>query len=453
MAVTCVHESNSMWCGVSVTAVDESNIRKYQRLTGVFLFVILVGCLVGIIVPAGPGWDFANFYDTGRRVAAGETQNIYNPDSLIGGEKPQGHMRFWSAPLSAVFYVPLSYFSAPWALIIFKIENTLAYFAALALLYLHYRKFAGNSLLPQWQFAAVFTFLSLMYQPFWTVYRVGGQTTPTVFLLFSLALLSYTGGRFFVSALFLVLAVMIKPTFVTMLLFLAVISGIRFIKNTALVLLLAGLASLLVMGWQIHAEFLGVLREGVRTTFPWFYNSSLYVPIESLRMFVVPDSSHDRIDLAFTIITAGVKAFVVLTFVFIMIKSYSERWSDAARRHFSFLMAVCFCLLITQTVWEHYLSALFLLLAYVIAARQHFSRPAMILVGAVFFLALGQNILFIDFLRSHYNFDSLAELLFVGLFKSGPLILVLIFLSSHYKEIFRSYAGQGWTESMHRKSV
>lgn len=433
-----------MWSGVSVTAVDESNIRKYQRLTGVFLFVILVGCLVGIIVPAGPGWDFANFYDTGRRVAAGEIQNIYHPDSLIAGEKPQGNMRFWSAPLSAVFYVPLSYFSPPWALILFKVENTLAYFAALALLYLHYRNFAGNSLLPQWQFAAVFSFLSLMYQPFWTVYRVGGQTTPTIFLLFSLALLSYTGGRFFVSALLLVLAAMIKPTFATVLLFMAVISGIRFIKNTAVILFLAGLTSLLVMGWQIHAEFLGVLREGARTTFPWFYNSSLYVPIESLRLSVGLDSSHDT---AFTIITAGVKAFVVLTFVFIIIKSHSERWSDAARRHFSFLMAVCFCLLITQTVWEHYLSALFLLLAYVFAARQHFSRPAMILVGGVFFLALGQNIIFIDFLRSHYNFDSLTELLFVGLFKSGPLILVWIFLCRHHKEIFRSYAGQGWTES------
>ena len=110
-------------------------------------------------------------------------------------------------------------------------------------------------------------------------------------------------------------------------------------------------------------------------------------------------------------------------------------------------MAVCFCLLITQTVWEHYLSALFLLLAYVLAAQQHFSRPAIILVGAVFLLALGQNIIFIDFLRSHYNFDSAAELLFVGLFKSGPLILAWIFLWRHYEEIFRSYGGEGWANS------
>ena len=299
----------------------ESKVKTYQRLTALILFLILVGCLVGIVVPAGPGWDFANFYDTGRRVAAGDIQNIYNSDSLIAGEKPQGNMRFWSTPLSALFYVPLSYFSPTWALIIFKIENTIAYFVALTLLYLHYRKFAGNSLSAQWQFAALFTFLSLMYQPFWTVYRVGGQTTPTVFLLFTLALLSYTGGRFFLSALFLVLAAMIKPTFATVLLFLLVISGIRFIKNTVFILLLAGLASLLIMGWQIHAEFLGVLREGAQATFPWFYNSSVYVPIESLRLFASPDSSHARVDMVFTMITAGVKVFIVITFVFLLMKS------------------------------------------------------------------------------------------------------------------------------------
>src|SRR5262245_33161685 len=209
----------------------------------------MAGCIVGIIVPAGPGWDFANFYDTGRRVAAGEIQNIYNPDTLIAGEKPQGNMRFWSTPLSALFYVPLSYFSPTGALVIFKIENTLAYFAALALLYLHYRKFAEDLPLAQWQFGAAFAFLSLIYQPFWTVYRVGGQTTPTVFLLLTLALVSYTGGRFFVSALLLVLAAMIKPTFATVLLFLAAISGVRFLKHTVLIVLFLGLASLWIMGW------------------------------------------------------------------------------------------------------------------------------------------------------------------------------------------------------------
>jgi hypothetical protein len=285
-----------------------------------------VGCFVGIVVPAGPGWDFANFYDTGRRVAAGEIQNIYNPDSLIGGEKPQGNMRFWSTPLSAVFYVPLSYFSPTWALVIFKIENTLAYFVALALLYFHYHNFAETTEVAQWRFAAAFTFLSLVYQPFWTVYRVGGQTTPTVFLLLTLALVSYTGGRLFVSALLLVLAAMIKPTFATVLLFLAAISGGRFLKHTVLIVLFAGLGSLWIMGWQIHVEFLGILRAGAQATFPWFYNSSLYVPIESLRSFAGPESWPGPVDTVATMLVAGVKVFILFTFVFIIKKSGSEQW-------------------------------------------------------------------------------------------------------------------------------
>jgi hypothetical protein len=191
------------------------------------------------------------------------------------------------------------------------------------------------------------------------------------------------------------------------------------------------------MGWKVHVEFLEVLRAGAQATFPWFYNSSVYVPIENLRSLGGPGALPGWLDGALAVLVAGVKLFIVLTFVFILMKSGLERWSDEAKRHFRFLMAVCFCLLITQTVWEHYLSVLFLLLAYVFAAQRHFSRSAMILVGAVFVLALGQNIIFIDFLRFHYSFDSWAELLFIGLFKSGPLILAWVFLCRYYQEIFR----------------
>ncbi|MGH9854754.1 MAG: hypothetical protein ACREBD_33400, partial [Blastocatellia bacterium] len=83
-------------------------LRKYQRLTFVCLLLLLVGTVVGIMVPAGPGWDFANFYDTGRRVAAGQIGDLYNPDSLINGEKPQGGLGFYGAPISALLYAPLS---------------------------------------------------------------------------------------------------------------------------------------------------------------------------------------------------------------------------------------------------------------------------------------------------------------------------------------------------------
>jgi hypothetical protein len=125
------------------TRGDET--RFYRRLTIALCMVILAGAIVGIIVPAGSGWDFANFFDTGRRMAAGQVLDLYRPDSLIAGEQPQGKLGFYGAPISALLYMPLSLFSPAWALIAFKVQNTIAYFAALGLLYWHNRQFAGNS--------------------------------------------------------------------------------------------------------------------------------------------------------------------------------------------------------------------------------------------------------------------------------------------------------------------
>src|SRR5215467_6445484 len=149
-------------------------LRTYTRLTALCIALILTGCIVGIVVPAGSGWDFANFYDTGRRAAAGHIQDIYHPDRLIKGEAPQGSMAFWGAPVSAWLYAPLSYVPPHWALVLFKIQNTLACYAALWLLYIHNRQFVDPTPVAQAKFAALFAFLSLLYQPLWTMYRVGG---------------------------------------------------------------------------------------------------------------------------------------------------------------------------------------------------------------------------------------------------------------------------------------
>jgi hypothetical protein len=218
-----------------------------------FILLILIGSIIGILVPAGLGWDFANFYDAGRRTAAGQINDLYEPQSLIRGEQPQGHMAFWGAPLSSFMYVPLSWFSPESALTIFKIQNTIVYFTTFLVLFIFNRKFVvGNSYIKQWRFTAVFVFLCLIYQPFWTVYRVGGQTTPTVLLLFSLALVAHTKARFILSSLLLVIAVMIKPAFITALVFLICVSGLRFFASTVAFLLLTGLTSIVVMGWSIN---------------------------------------------------------------------------------------------------------------------------------------------------------------------------------------------------------
>jgi len=402
--------------------------RKYQYLTLLFVLLLVVGCTIGILVPAGLGWDFANFYDTGRRVASGQIGDLYNPATLIGGEAPQGHLGFWGTPVSAILYVPMSWFGPESALMLFKIQNTLAYFAALALLYFFNRKFVGGSPQAQWQFAATFVFLSLLYQPFWTVYRVGGQTTPTVVMLLSLALVAHTSMRFFVSSALLVIAVLIKPAFVTALIFLMCVSGFRFFGITIAFLSISGLASLMMMGWGVHEAFLSKVLQGVKATYPWFYNSSLYILVEHLRLFASDGPESYFRDALFTLAFLGIKALVVGVFVVIMAKSRDEKWSHAAKSHFDFLMAISFFLLISQTVWEHYLAVLFFLLVYVVASHREFSRGAKVVTVGIVLFAIGQNLILINYLRDQFSFQTIPRLVGICLYKSGPLLLTLLFL-------------------------
>lgn len=418
--------------------------REYRKITVFFVFLILIGATIGIAVPAGLGWDFANFYDTGRRVAAGQAEDIYDPASLIGGEKPQGNMRFWGVPLSALFYVPLSCFSPEMALIIFKIQNTLAYSAALLLLYFHNRRFIEDSPAAQSKFAALFAFLALIYQPFWTVYRVGGQTTPTVLMLLTLALLCYMRAKDFLAALLLVFVVMIKPAFIMIVLFLLFISRPQFLGKITATLFGAGVVSVFTMGWSIHNEFLALMQDGLKKPFPWFYNSSLYVVFDNFKALADHGLNTDFRDRLLNILAILVKAIVIATFVYIVKKSRAQKWSNEARRHFNFLMAVSFFLLISQTLWEHYISVLFPILAYIVASNSNFSRQALFLVGFIFVLAMGQNLIFIDFLRNHFRLDSLFALFSVGLFKSGPVLLTFIFLWKYHKELFQSYTAPRW---------
>jgi len=418
----------------------------YQCLTVLFLLLLAVGCVIGILTPAGRGWDCANFYDTGQRVAAGQVQDIYKADSLIGGESPQGVLSFWGTPLSAWLYVPLSWFSPEFALIVFKIQNTLAYFLALGLLFFFNRQFVEETSHSQWKFTALFVGMCLLYQPFWTVYRVGGQTTPTVFLLFSLALVAYTRSYFSISAVCLVGAAMIKPAFGTSLILLMCISGIRFFVMMVSVLFITGICSLAVMGWDIHIEFLLKMLDGVKIIFPWFYNSSLYITVEHLRLFSEESVDSFIPNLVFVLINGVMKVFLLGVFISLIMKSKNFQWSSQSRNNFLFLTAISFGLFLTQTVWEHYLAMLFLPLAYCLAVRRYFSFQAFSLIIGIFLLSIGQNLIIIHGLQAQFTFDSWPELVLICLFKSSPLLLMLIFLMMFHQKLFNSYKDNLWDD-------
>lgn len=180
---------------------------RTATLGKVLVGLIVLGCLAGVVTPAGIGWDFANFYDTGRRVAAGQLADIYDATTPIAGEQPSTELDFFGTPLSALLYAPLALFGPQAALVVFKLECTLAMWAGLYLLYRFTRRTADPEVVASGRLLALFAGAALLFQPFWTIYRVGGQSMPTVFLLLVAGLVAHVRGNVKASSLCFVAAV------------------------------------------------------------------------------------------------------------------------------------------------------------------------------------------------------------------------------------------------------
>ncbi len=408
---------------------------KQQTLFRLILAAALVMATAAILVPAGHGWDFANFYDTGRRAAHGQLLDIYNPDTPIAGSAPQGKMAFWGAPISALFYAPLALFPPGIALIVLKLAGTLAYAAALVLLYREFKPPAKSPAETSW-FLVVFAGLVLLYQPFWTIYRVGGQTTPVVFLLLVLGLMAYVRERMVLAALCMVLAVLVKPAFVFVPAFLALFSGRRYLVSLVALAGVAGLLSLALFGLDLHLQFLDLLRRGSRKPSPWPFNSSLYIIADAFRPITdsipVPRAGGwfpDALRLA-------IKVVVVGTVGRLLWRSRAEAWAPAARRLFIYLAAIAFCLLISQVVWEHYLAVLFIPLAFLLSGSSRLSGAARLHLMTIFVLAGLQNLVLVLLFRDLVPVTSTAALLAVSIVKAGPLLAFLLFLWFHESAFF-----------------
>ncbi len=415
----------------------------YRRWSAICLVLMALGCAVGVIVPAGIGWDFANFYDAGRRVAAGQVADLYNPRSLIAGQPPQGSTGFFGAPLSALFYVPLAGFDAGTALLLFKIQNVAAFAVTFVVLFRFCRPFVSGGSLEQSRFAAQFAFFCLIFQPFWTVFRVGGQTTPTVLMLLAIGLVLHTRGRFWGSSTTIVLAALIKPALAPALVLLAALSGFAFAWRLGTTLAALGLLSLAVVGWPAHAAFLDLMQRSAGRTYAWYFNSSVYIVLDSLRQAAGADAPAG-LKMALSIATWTLRGAVVAGILWLVHGSRGQPWPAAARRHFHFTLTILFFLLWSPIVWEHYLALLFPPLMYVVAARAHFRREAVVIVTAILFSSIAQNLILINWAREHIAFESLPAILAAALVKSAPLLLTIALLARHWRELFQSYAAPAW---------
>jgi hypothetical protein len=424
----------------SSTPAPARLVRRHRSVTMAALALIAIGCAIGVAVPAGAGWDFANFYDAGHRFATGQVADLYHQERPIAGQPPQGRMRFWSAPLSAALFAPMALLRPDVALIAFKLENVAVLSVALALLFWYARRFVADDPVEAAKFQALFAVLCLLYQPFWTVFRVGGQSTPTVFLMIVIALMCVVSSRLMTAALLLVGAAMIKPTLVILIAFLACVSGVGFAACILSAGAILGLVSLLLLGWPIHADFLRIAIEGGQLARGWQYNSSLYVPIENLRVLHPEIKSDPAATIALLVLAWGLRLAVVGLFVAIMRSRRHLAWPEAARRHFDLAMAICFWLLFSQTVWEHYLSLLFIPVIYCVAIGDRLPSSARRLLAAIFVASLGQNLVLIEFIWTHFEVQSVPALVGIGFFKSAPLLLALFLLWQHRTSLLRIYA-------------
>jgi hypothetical protein len=386
-------------------------------------------------VNAGTGWDFANFYDAGHKVVAGQIEDLYNDTALIAGQPPQGQMAFYGTPLSAVLYTPLAWMSPAKALVAFKIQNALALFAGLWLLYRCYSPLARKAGVGQAEYRGLFLLAALLFQPFWTVYRVGGQTMPTVFLGLVLALGWFVSGRSLAAAICLVVVAAIKPAFTLMLLPLVALSGLRFLAQTALAGAAAASLSILAMGWSTHQSFLTHLAAGKVS--PWLYNSSLTVVFDNLRLAGVNTPW----------VTAGamaVRLAAAALVIAVLLGSRRLLPSRAARQHFLFLMSIAFGLFLMPVVWEHYLSVLFIPIAYLLACFPQLKTFDRSMVALICLACLTQNLILTLWLNSQFNPQSIPALLAAGLYKSVPLVGFAVLLWRYRQwpaSAVRNYAG------------
>ena len=59
-------------------------------------------------------------------------------------------------------------------------------------------------------------------------------------------------------------------------------------------------------------------------------------------------------------------------------------------------------------------------------------------------VAIGQNLIVVEFVRQHFSFDSVPAALGIGVLKASPLILTVVFLWRHGNELLRSYGAPAW---------
>jgi hypothetical protein len=413
-----------------------------RRTARIALALLVLGCAVGIAVPAGLGWDFANFYDTGRRVAAGQLTDIYDPGTPIAGGPPSTALGFYGAPISAFLYAPLALLPPHAALVAFKLADTAALWAALWLLYRAGQGRIGADASARARFAARFALAALLFQPFWTIYRVGGQTTPFAFLLLTVGLLAHLRGRVVWASLCFGVAALIKPAFLLGYGFLGLLAGPRFIGASLLHGAWIGALSIALCGWPLHETFLAKMLANSGLIARWTYNSSLWILPNEIAWWRAGPGA-EAIALPRSLVWP-LQAAILAGFAALARWTQYASLSPPARIHHAWALALTFFLLFSATAWEHYLAVLFLPVCFWLVSWDDAPAAVRRIVTSLIVLSLAQNLVFTIVLARVLAGAGISLLLPALALKAAPLALMAWLLARHRAVWAATYQRTSW---------
>jgi hypothetical protein len=320
---------------------------------------------------------------------------------------------------------------------LFKLQGFLALALALWGLWQHVLRYVPLDDESRSRFTAAYVAWALAYQPFWTIYRVGGQTTPTILLLFVAALLGYIHRRVVATTFLLTLVILIKPAFVLPIGLLGLATGVWLCVALSLAGGISVALSILLAGSQVHADFMRLMLDSTKVSASWVYNSAATVAIENLRLLT--DPIRYRAMRPANLTWAVDAARLVIGGIFLY-SAWKARRTDGsfceeARRSTTYLMCLTFGLALIPTTWEHYLSVLFLPLIHLFAVRNDLPRGARLLTWIALLLAAVQNLILIEWLDAHWAVDTLVEAIAIGLVKGGPILLAVWLFARYRAEI------------------
>jgi len=386
--------------------------------------LLLCRTAVAVVTGDGIGWDFKdNFYRVGTELYQGHPQNLYNVDPYRG---------YAGAPITAYLFAPLGQWSPRIALAEFKLICALCFAVGFWMLYSLFAE-AARPRLRQSLLLPAYLAAILLFEPFWFVFAVGGQSTAICFPLLVLFLRSYLSGRMGLASVALSVGILLKPFLAPVILILAFAGEWRL-----LILLVASgsveaVLSLALLGLPIHLAWLTSLQQLTRQSVEaWWNNGSIWNVPDSIWVSV----TFHKLIVASSTVTAWrttigwFRLALVPIFAFLAARTNRAGQDPIVRRRLVFDLAILFCMLQSLVVWPHYLAFLFptlLLAAFRLA-------PHMPIASWLSWAALASTINTraipqAQELLEHLGAMPLVQGLAAGVYGSAPLLITLALFS------------------------